>query len=187
MADCASGDISCWITSQADILGNIANNLVPVEKMLTGGAYILGIVFAFKALHTLKQHGENKMGGGQNSSVKEPLIYFIVSAVFIYFPTAFSVFMQTTFGYSSVLAYSQLNPDNQTLTVFNGEAGRALTLIIQCIGLFSFIKGWLMVSKSASSGQQPGGISKGLIHVFGGILAMNVVGTLDVLNNTLYG
>ena len=186
---CASGDITCWIVAQTNILNNIANSVAPIERLITGGAYLMGIGFAFKALSSLKQHGENR-SGGQGSTLKEPFLYILVAAVFIYFPTALSTLMSTTFGYSSILAYTALNTNNQTLNTLFGsgsDVGRSLAMIIQLIGLVAFIRGWLLIAKSASQGQPPGGTSKGLIHVFGGILAMNIVGTLQVLNDTLYG
>lgn len=179
-----------WVTAQADVLTNIANNLLPVEHLITGAAYLMGLSFAFKALATLKQHGENKSSMAQGSGLKEPLLYFLVAAVFIYFPTVFSVLLNTTFGYSSVLAYSSMSSNNRiggSLFVSGSEVGRSLALIIQVIGLIAFIRGWILIARSASQGQPPGGTSKGLVHIFGGILAMNIVGTLDVLNNTLYG
>lgn len=186
---CASGDITCWIAAQADILTNIAKNVAPVEKLITGGAYLMGIGFAFKALSSLKQHGENR-SGGQNSTLKEPLLYMLVAAVFIYFPTALSMLLSTTFGYSSVLAYTAIDTNNQALNTLFGsgsEVGRSLAMIIQLIGLIAFIRGWTLIAKSASQGQPPGGTGKGLVHIVGGILAMNIVGTLQVLNDTLYG
>lgn len=187
---CASGDIACWITAQADIITNIAKNVAPIEKLITGGAYLMGIGFAMKALHSLKQHGESKSAMSQNSTMKEPLLYLLVAAVFIYFPTALSTLMNTTFGYSNILAYTALDTSNQSLNTLFGsgsEVGESLAEIIQTIGLIAFIRGWTLIAKSASQGQPPGGTSKGLIHVFGGILAMNIVGTLQVLNDTLYG
>ena len=70
--------------------------------------------------------------------------------------------------------------------LFNSQAGLAITRIFQVIGLAAFLRGWLLIAKSAQ-GQQQGNTSKGFIHIFGGILAMNVIGTLQILNNTLYG
>ena len=32
---------------------------------------------------------------------------------------------------------------------------------------------------------QPGAVSKGFIHVIGGVLAINITGTMDVVANTL--
>ena len=65
--------------------------------------------------------------------------------------------------------------------------GSSLALLIQVIGVFAFVKGWVMIARSASQGQPPGGTGKGLMHVFGGILAMNIVATLQVVNNTIFG
>ncbi len=45
-----------------------------------------------------------------------------------------------------------------------------------------------MVAKAASQGgQQAGSTGKGLMHVLGGILAINIVSTMQIVNNTLYG
>lgn len=179
-----------WISNQADILNNIAKNLGSVERLLTGAAYLMGISFAIKALFALKQHGESRSAMSQNTNMKEPLLYMLVAAVLLFFPTTFKIFMNTTFGYSSVLAYAPISSHNQTINSLFGvdsQAGKALSLIIQTIGLIAFIRGWVLIAKTATPGQQPGGTGKGLMHIVGGILAMNIVGTLHVLNNTLYG
>jgi intracellular multiplication protein IcmC len=178
------------MSSNADILNNIASNLGSVERLITGAAYLMGISFAIKAMFALKQQGESRSAMSQNSSMKEPIMYFLVAAVLLYFPTAFKILMNTTFGYSSVLAYAPVESQSKIISnAFgsNSEAGHALSMIIQTIGLIAFIRGWVMIAKSASQGQQPGGTAKGLMHVFGGILAMNIIGTLQVLDNTLYG
>lgn len=168
------------------ILTNIANSLVPVQRLITGGAYLAGIAFAVKALFTLKSHGESKASMSSSSTLKEPLLYFIVSAVFIYFPTAFEMLMNTTFGYSTVLSYSSGSTMGNWLGS-ESDLGQALTIIIQTIGLYAFVKGWMMIAKSSSTGQPPNGTGKGLTHVFGGILAVNIVGTIEMINNTLMG
>lgn len=169
-----------------DILTNIANSLIPVQRLMTGGAYVMGIGFAMKALLTLKSHGESRAAMSSSSSLKEPFLYFIVAGVFIYFPTGFDVLMNTTFGYTNVLAYS----DGSAMGAWLGgdtSLGRALTVIIQTIGLYAFVRGWVLIARSSSTGQPPGGTGKGLTHVFGGILAVNIVGTIEMINNTLMG
>ena len=190
MANCTGGSVSCWIAGQVDILANVANNMQSVERLVSGGAYLMGIAFAFKAIYSLKQHGEQKSMMSSNTSIKEPLVFFLVAGMLVYLPSAFHVVMQTTFGYSNVLAYAPTNSSNNALSVLFGQdsaVGPSLSIIIQTIGLIAFVRGWVLVARSASQGQPPGGMGKGLTHVFGGILAMNIVGTLQVINNTLYG
>jgi intracellular multiplication protein IcmC len=178
--------------SPIGILNNIANSLLPIERLVTGAAYLMGLGFAIKALMTLKSHSESRgqSAGGGGNSMKEPLVYLLVAGMLVYFPTGFEVLMNTTFGYGNVLAYAPVNSSSPVLNSLFGsdsEVGYALSLFIQTIGVFAFVKGWVLIARSAGHGQQPGGAGKGLMHVFGGILAMNIIGTLEVINNTLYG
>ena len=168
------------------ILANIAASLLPVQNLITGGASLMGMGLAMKALTSLKQHASTASSSGSSSSIKEPLMYLIVAAMLIYFPTGVEVLMNTTFGYSTVLSYS----DTSAMGLWLGgdtQLGSALTIIIQTVGLYAFVKGWVLVARSAATGQPPGGTGKGLTHVFGGILAVNIVGTLEMINNTLLG
>lgn len=176
-----------WYTGQIDVLTNLANSLVPVENLVTGAAYLMGIGFAIKAFFTLKSHGEQRSSLSGTGSMKEAVVYLLVAAMLLYFPTGFEALMNTTFGYSSVLAYSQ-NPYLSGILGSDSAVGSSIALIVQVIGLFAFVRGWVMIARGASQGgQTQGQTGKGLMHIFGGILAMNIVGTLEVITNTLYG
>ena len=49
---------------------------------------------------------------------------------------------------------------------------------IQVIGLIAFLRGWLLITKSTGEQPQPGAVSKGFIHVIGGVLAINITCTM---------
>lgn len=188
MAD--DGGLSGFVADQADVLQNIAASLQPVNRLLTSAAYLIGLSFAFKAMYSLKVYGEARTMMATNASMKEPLTYIFVAAVFIYLPTAFQLFLNSTFGYTSVLAYAPTDSGNSAIDTLFGSGspvGKPLSLLLQTVGLFAFIRGWVLIARSASQGQPPGGTGKGFMHVFGGILAMNIVGTLQIINNTLFG
>lgn len=190
MATCTSDTVACWIASQANILNNIANSLGPVQKLITGSAYLIGLAFVFKAIYSLKIYGEARTMQSSSTSIKEPIAYLLVGAVLLYFPTAFGALMQTTFGYANILQYAPVDSGNQALDTLFGSGsavGKPLSMIIQVVGAIAFVRGWILIARSASQGQPPGGTGKGLMHVFGGILAINIVGTLQMINNTLYG
>lgn len=189
-SNCTGGQAACWIASQVDILKNITASLAPIERLITGTAYLMGLAFGVKALYTLKMYGESRTMMSSNTNMKEPLLYFLVAAMLIYLPTGVEYVMNTTFGYSSPLAYAPVNSKNSALDTLFGQdsaIGASLAMIIQVIGVVAFIRGWVLIARSGSQGQSPGGMGKGLVHVFGGILAMNIVGTLEIINNTLYG
>jgi intracellular multiplication protein IcmC len=173
------------------ILKNIAENLIPVQKLITGAAYLLGLGFFIKAVMSMKALGESRtMMSQTHGSLKEPLIYFLVASVLVYFPSALAALLTTTFGSSNILQYAPVNSQNTTISTLFGsssQVGQSLAMIIQTIGLVAFVRGWILIARSASQGQQPGGVGKGLVHIFGGILAMNIVLTLQIIDNTLYG
>lgn len=176
-----------WYSEQLDVLNNLADSLIQVEYLVTGAAYLMGIGFAMKAFFTLKTHGEQRSSLSGTGNMKEAVVYAMVAMVLLYFPSAFEALMNTTFGYSSVLSYSE-NPYLTGIIGTDSEAGNSITLLIQVVGLFAFVRGWIMISRGATQGgQSQGQTGKGLMHVFGGILAMNIVGTVEVLINTLYG
>ena len=173
---------------QSNVLVNLAQSLIPVENMLTGAAYIIGIYFAIKALLVLKANTESRSQAG--GGFTEPLMYFFVSVMLIYLPSSFSMVMDTTFGYSNVLQYAPNDSQMPLISsVFgqNNPMGNALTIIIQVVGLISYIRGWIILAKAGGAGQQPGNVGKGFTHVIAGVFAMNIIGTLQVINNTLYG
>ncbi|MFA5959473.1 MAG: type IV secretion protein IcmC [Tatlockia sp.] len=179
-----------WVSGQVDILNNIASNLLSVQRLVTGSAYIIGILFAIKAIYTLKSYGESRSMMSNQKDLKEPLIYFAIAGILIYFPTGLAMMLQTTFGASSILEYAPVTSTNPGISFLFGAdstVGRPLTIIIQTIGVIAFIRGWVLIARAASSGQPPGGTGKGLMHVFGGIFAMNIIATLEIINNTLYG
>lgn len=187
---CTSGSTACWLASQANILNNVANSMPAVERLVTGASYLIGLLFVFKAIATLKSYGESKTAMSQNASMKEPMVYLACGAMLVYFPSAFKVLMQTSFGYENVLQYAPISSSNSAFDAIFGSGsaiGEPIAIIIQVIGVIAFVRGWVLIARASGQGQQPGGTGKGLMHVFGGILAMNIVGTIDMINNTLYG
>ena len=99
--------------------------------------------------------------------------------------------MNSTFGQGAqILAYGPIDSGSSALNAIFGQDstfGAVIALVVQVIGVIAFIRGWVLIARSASQGQPPGGTGKGIAHVFGGIMAMNIVGTLQVVNNTLFG
>ncbi len=168
------------------MLVNLAKSLIPVQNLISGAAYVIGLSFGLKALYTLKIYGEMRTMQSSSSSIKEPVFYMLIAILLIYFPTGIDLILNTSFGSSNVLAYG----DSDVLSnMFAGDSdlGNAVVIIFQTIGLYAFVRGWVLIARSATQGQQPGGMGKGLMHVFGGILAVNIVGTVEMINNTLLG
>lgn len=165
----------------SQMLINLGESIDPIYRMVTGGAYLLGILFAFKALYQLKIYGELRTMMSSQTSLKEPLSYLLVAGIFIYLPTGFQMVMMSTFGYDNPLAYSSW-PSEGGIDL--SPTAVVVLRIVQLVGVIAFVRGWILMAKS--SGQGGGGaFGKGLVHVLGGVAAMNIVGAAVIVSNTL--
>lgn len=179
-------------STYSSILDNLTPSLLEVERLVSGGAYVIGIVFLVKAIMAFKQVGEGRSGMSQGHSLKEPLLYLFSGIMLIYLPTAMDMILATLYGTNEILSYNDLAAGNSVVDALFGSSGLFggnLVIFIQLIGLIAFVRGWIMLAKSAhqQGGGHQGGIGKAGMHIFGGVLAINVVQTINIINNTLYG
>ena|SRR3990167_3940692 len=156
------------------IIINLSQASGPVQKLMTGMAYLLGIIFVFIGivrLYSISAALRNARGS-QNSFV--PLAYIVGGAALFYIPTTFHVLSATVFGEGSVLQYASVNPVNII---------PAIILLIQTVGLIWFIRGCVLLVASSEPGVQEG--PKGMVFIFAGILAMNFETTIAVLSTLI--
>jgi intracellular multiplication protein IcmC len=184
-----SSCIVCFFASPAfateynatDMLLNLQKSLPYLANLAIGGAYVMGISFIIKGIYDLKVYGESRTMMSGNTNLKGPLFTLLAGIMCIFSPSAFTVFMESTFGYSSVLAYDQFPTSS-------GESLSASAIvvlqIIQVIGVYAFVRGWALLARSASSQGAHGLFGKGLAHVVGGVFAINIVGTFNVIAAT---
>lgn len=168
----------------AQMLVNLEGSLNPVSQLVTGSAYLIGIILVFKAFYHLKVYGEARTMMSSQTSIKTPVTYMIVGAVFLWLPTAFYSILATGYGGGArILSYDEwVGASNLT------RQGRvvmgAIFRLVQIIGLIAFIRGWMYISKGADKGAQAQ-TGKALTHIVGGILGMNIVWTANVLQATV--
>jgi hypothetical protein len=155
------------------ILGNLSRSLYPIQHLITGGAYILGILFFLTAIAKLRKIADYH---GQSSQEKmfSPMMYLLFGAILLYLPTALDLMANTTFGVGNVLTYTSYNPAN----IFS-----SMGLLIQTAGILWFVRGSVLIVQSSQPGTQNG--HKGLLFLLAGILAMNFDNTIAMLNYTM--
>ena len=160
------------------MLVNLSESYNAVFKMLTGGAYVAGVAFAFLSIYSLKEYGEARtMSSSRDTSLKPALVYMLVAMVFLYFPSAVDVLMQSTFGADSIPIADGVSSSSAILTA---DVQLAILRLVQIVGVVAFIRGWFILAQSAKGGGQPV-LGRALTHIIGGILAINIIGTKNVL------
>ena len=152
------------------MLGNISLALVPIQYLITGGSYLLGLIFVISALRRFKSLGDNR--SQEKASV--PVIYLMMGAGLVYLPSTMSVLANTAFGSNSILTYSNYN---------QASVYSVLGIMVRVAGLIWFIRGCVLVAHSSEPGMQDG--PKGLLFIFAGILSLNFDNTVSMVNSTV--
>lgn len=162
-----------------NMLGHIAKSYPAVERMLVALCYVIGIWLMATAFFKLKRYGETRTMMSSQIRVSGVFVYFLVGIVLFYFPSVVRIFLQTIWGTTSVLKYPVTPPKWKYFT-------DPVIGLVRIVGYIAFIRGWLLLVRLGSEGgSQPGTVGKALLHIFGGILAINVVGTLNMLGATI--
>lgn len=164
-----------------EIIRNLNQSLPPIENLIFGFSYVFGIMFLIRGIYRLKVYGESRTMMSQQSSIKEPLLLIVIGAVFFYIPTGINVLLNTTFGYDNPLSYSSLESQG----AIDSQAAVSVLNLVKIIGLITFIKGWYSLSKLGTQSAQGNSFGKSLTHIIGGLLAINIVGTINVVTSTL--
>ena len=175
LAGCSSGSMPDFNT----IITNIGNSIAPLWRLVTGAAYLFGFAFIFRGIFMLKTYGEARTMMSGQGNFKGALVCLFVSVALIFSQTMYQSLLLTTFNVSSTSPM-----EYPTSTTMDQQAYFSLLYFIQFIGLVSFIRGWVMLSHASNPGQQ-NSFGKALTHIAGGLLAINIQGTIDIVKGTI--
>lgn len=163
------------------IFSNLSTSLSGVSQFLTALSYIIGIYLTVSAVFKFKKFGHRTAFMHVEAGMFGPIMQFFIGVALLYTPTFIGVLNATVFGDSSmddVMAYSSSGSSPDWATAIE-----PMYETIQVIGLIAFLRGWLILTKSVQKdgGNQPGQTTKGIIHIIGGVMAMNITRTIDII------
>lgn len=175
--------------SNSLVPGDIVNALVNFTKnqephlilFLTAFVYLAGFFFIYRAVAELKQYGEMRSMMSSGTSLKAPLIYFFVGCLLIFYPSTINMGLTTIYngtGITPYVANDGILPKSATTTI------QALGFILRLIGYISFFRGWIVLTQLASQSSPPGTFWKGVTHIIGGILLVNIFATWDIVKGS---
>lgn len=156
------------------ILGNISQSLAPVQKFITGGAYLLGVIFFLSAIGKLRKIADHRAQSSSQEKMFTPMIHILFGAMLIYLPTALDTMANTAFGTGNILTYAPPTPTN----IYS-----VIGMFIRTAGVIWFVRGSVLVVHASEPGTQEG--PKGLVFIIAGILAMNFDNTIAMVNYML--
>lgn len=158
----------------ASMIERLSQSALPVQALVTGFGYMLGIVFFIIGLRKLKTIADHRARSSSQIPMLVPISYFLGGIVLIFIPEAISVASNTFFGAGNVLAYAKVKPINVI---------GAMTILVQTAGIIWFVRGTALLVAASNPGVQHG--PKGLAFLIAGILAMNFEATMSTINSVM--
>lgn len=174
------GAYAAEIKDLAQMLTNVQNNIPYLKSMVAAFAYVMGVALILRSVMMFKKYGQMRTMMASNTSIMKPLIVMLVGVGLFGLPTLVESGIMTVYNYgsSNVMAYPAASDWSRVIN--------PLIAIVKLMGLIVFVKGWLMLAKYGAEGSaQPGVGGKAVMHMIGGILAMNIVETIDLIKGTL--
>ncbi|MCS5708313.1 hypothetical protein CC99x_005280 [Candidatus Berkiella cookevillensis] len=166
-------------------LQNLSYAFTSLKALIVALSYVLGVGMVVRGLMMYRQLANVTMSSAQRGELAGPMVWIIVGVILVYFPRTLESSLTTVFATGDTAAASELIG---YVTISGVERWREISEIIvnymKLIGYIAFLRGWIILSKMGHSGSQPGSIGKGIVHIVGGVLLINVIDTVNLLART---
>lgn len=153
-----------------------------IKTLISVISYIIGVTFVVRGVMMYRAFANQTFGSAQRGELMAPMISLLVGAILLYFPSTLNTSLNTIFGNSNISDVTQMIGYSSTSSTEKWQTISAIIVnYMELLGMVAFVRGWVLLAKMGHSGSQPGSVGKGLIHIIGGILLMNIVQTVNIL------
>ncbi len=170
-------------TDLTTMLYNLQQSLIGIWDMLMLACWMFGLIIFTLGMLKLKKYGQMTVFMMSHADIVGPIIRMIVGSILLYVPWSLDMMLNTLWGGGTTMSDVQgyaASPGGVSPTDLMGP----VFTIVQVIGFVAFIRGLLQLTKAGEQGGQPGTVPRSLMLMFGGVMAINIVGTIDVLRAT---
>ncbi|HSW70347.1 MAG TPA: hypothetical protein VLH77_00010 [Gammaproteobacteria bacterium] len=175
----SSGAYAVSIPDLGVMLTNFATSVPTLMKLVTAGAYVMGMFLVISSIMGMKHFGEMRTMASQEHSLTGPLVGFFVGVAMLYLPSTVRSGLSTFWVTTNPYAYLNTASDQYTIFI------NACYGIIQLIGVIALIRGLLIMKQVGGGRAQQATLKAGLAHLVGGILCINIYNTIQVLEATV--
>lgn len=166
----------------SDIFDNLNISMEKIYPSLIRIINLAGYFMILKAFFMLKKLGHRTAFMGGSGSLMGPIGVIFIGIVMINAHEFIKILVTTLFQdkVQNTKAWEASKGSDSWFTALTPMIG-----LIQVIGLLAFFRGVIILTKACNENAQPGNVSKGLMHILGGVMAINITGTIDLIDRTL--
>lgn len=164
----------------SSMLGSFVQSFPGFETLLNLFVSLVGVVFTGMAIFKFIEVDKG------TTRLATPVMYLLAGTALFNFGSSVDTFLQTMYGSStSVHNLMSYSASSSRLPEQSAKMMQVLIMCIRLYGYYAFIKGWFIVKKigDGTNGSDEA-FGRAMVHMFGGVAAINIVGTLDAISST---
>ena len=174
--------LPAWADSSSNI-GNLPqilmNNLGLISDIMQTVGILLGLGLFVGGMFQLKRYGEMRTMMSSQMSIAGPVMTLLAGVGLLCSPLFIGTLLVSFWG-----------PTGTTDLPFDGDTSNgwaqyvpAVLMLVRLIGIYSFMRGFVMAAKTGSGHAQPGTTGKVLTMLLAGILCVHIMGTIELIES----
>ncbi len=162
------------IAMQASML---MHNLGTLSVMLNAFSIMAGVGLVVSGLLTLKRYGEMRTFMSHQMTLWKPMAMFFGGVMCLMLPTLASTALRSFWGDGNTtpLAYTGTGMHNLDAYI------PVINMFVRLLGVGVIMRAAMLFSRCGGQGGPPGLMSKAMIHMFGGLLCLHIIGTVRLV------
>jgi len=156
---------------------NMINSLLSLASIIQICSIAAGLGLFASSLFQFKRYGEMRTFMSHQMTIAKPLMMMLSGIMLLTLPMMIGTSLLAFWGSSTPMAYSQ-----DTTTGWSGLV-TVVIYFVRVIGIAACMRAFFMLARAGGAGAQPGTVSKAMMHLFAGVLCVNVVATTNLIYN----
>lgn len=164
------------VNNVADMLVTFSSNFPQIKNLIFGFSYLFGFFCMISAIDKLKNSGH---GMQSEQLTRGALIQLFMGIAFLALPSFIKMALFSLWGTASIMSPSGFSQGSLSLPL-----EKAIVGLIQLFGYIGVVRGLIILNKVAHQQSPQEGFGKGIVHVIGGILSINIMRTIEMIKNS---
>ena len=156
----------------------VITNFNYIAMVMGDFGIVAGLCFAVVSFNQFKKHGESRSHGGGQGGIAQPVWSLMAAVMLLFLPIIITSVGYIFFQTDSDLAYQGGNTGTDAWTY-------VVIVFTRLIGIGAMIRGIILLSRIGGQNTQPGIVGRALIHLFGGVLCVHILGTISFVEQLL--
>lgn len=171
-----TGCTNVRINNIANMLVTFSTNFPHLKNLIFGFSYLFGFFCMFSAVSKLKNIGH---GMQSEHLTRGALVQLFMGVAFLALPNFVKMALFSLWGTDSIMS-----PAGFSEGMLSFSLEKAIVGLIQLFGYVGVVRGLIILNKIAHQQSPQEGFGKGITHVIGGVLSINIMKTIEVIKNS---